>query len=69
MKPEYYIYTWLPDASSRNELSKRAEGHYCRKKCFRSIQSFKRSDSLLRSIDRRGSTSRDAETKTVSSNR
>lgn len=31
MKPEYYIYTWLPDASSRNELSKRAEGHYCRR--------------------------------------
>lgn len=30
MKSEYYIYTWLPDASSRNELSKRAEGHRCR---------------------------------------
>lgn len=34
MKPEYYIYTWLPDASSRNELSKRAEGHYCRRAAF-----------------------------------
>ena len=31
MKSEYYIYTWLPDASSRNELSKRAEGHHCRR--------------------------------------
>lgn len=31
MKPEYYIYTWLPDASSRAELSKRAEGHYSRR--------------------------------------
>lgn len=31
MKPKYYIYTWLADASNQYDMSKSIEGYYSRR--------------------------------------